>query len=78
LEITGKTFAHLCYITLIPHQLFQAFPRSSKFPSPEAQDLKQYGQWAVVTGATDGIGKAYAMELARQGLNVLLIARRSA
>lgn len=29
----------------------------------------------MVTGATDGIGKAYAMELARQGLNVLLIAR---
>ena len=29
----------------------------------------------MITGATDGIGKAYAFELARQGLNVLLIAR---
>lgn len=37
--------------------------------------LKTYGQWAVVTGATDGIGRAYAFELARQGLNVLLISR---
>ena len=69
---------------MIPHQLFQALPRSLQIPRAlhiprtEAQDLKQYGQWAVVTGATDGIGKAYAMELARQGLNVLLIARRSA
>ena len=28
-----------------------------------------------MTGATDGIGKAYAFELARQKLKVLLIAR---
>jgi len=38
--------------------------------------LKQrYGDWAAITGATDGIGKAYARELAKQGLNVLLISR---
>ncbi len=29
----------------------------------------------VVTGATDGIGKAYAEELASQGVNVVLISR---
>ncbi|KAH8362636.1 hypothetical protein KR200_005599, partial [Drosophila serrata] len=29
----------------------------------------------VVTGATDGIGKEYARELARQGLNLVLISR---
>ncbi|KAK0141808.1 Very-long-chain 3-oxoacyl-CoA reductase-A [Merluccius polli] len=33
------------------------------------------GQWAVVTGATDGIGKAYAEELARRGFNIVLISR---
>lgn len=27
----------------------------------------RFGEWAVVTGATDGIGKAMAFELARQG-----------
>jgi len=31
--------------------------------------------WAVVTGATDGIGKAYAMALAKKGLNVLIVSR---
>jgi 17beta-estradiol 17-dehydrogenase / very-long-chain 3-oxoacyl-CoA reductase len=39
------------------------------------KNLKKLGQWAVVTGATDGIGKAYAFALAKQGLNVVLISR---
>ncbi|KAM6409355.1 inactive hydroxysteroid dehydrogenase-like protein 1 [Rhynochetos jubatus] len=37
--------------------------------------VKQYGKWAVVTGSTDGIGKAYAEELAKRGVNVVLISR---
>ncbi|XP_022367291.1 inactive hydroxysteroid dehydrogenase-like protein 1 isoform X4 [Enhydra lutris kenyoni] len=37
--------------------------------------IKQYGRWAVVSGATDGIGRAYAEELASRGLNIVLISR---
>merc|ERR1719277_447218 len=37
--------------------------------------LSKYGEWAIVTGATDGIGKAYAFELAKKGLSVLLLSR---
>nr|XP_060620435.1 very-long-chain 3-oxoacyl-CoA reductase-like [Anolis sagrei ordinatus] len=33
------------------------------------------GAWAVVTGATDGIGKAYAEELAKRRMKVVLISR---
>lgn len=32
----------------------------------------------MITGATDGIGKEYAKELAKQGLNVVLISRTKA
>ncbi|CAL4107260.1 unnamed protein product, partial [Meganyctiphanes norvegica] len=35
----------------------------------------RFGQWAVVTGASDGIGKAYVHKLAAKGMNVVLIAR---
>ncbi|CAA7405081.1 unnamed protein product [Spirodela intermedia] len=39
------------------------------------KNLLDYGRWAVITGATDGIGKALAFELARRGLNLLLVGR---
>ncbi|XP_058825407.1 inactive hydroxysteroid dehydrogenase-like protein 1 [Topomyia yanbarensis] len=35
----------------------------------------RYGPWAVITGATDGIGKCYAEKLAEKGLKILLISR---
>jgi 17beta-estradiol 17-dehydrogenase / very-long-chain 3-oxoacyl-CoA reductase len=37
--------------------------------------LKKFGKWAVITGATDGIGKAYALALAKRGVSVVLISR---
>lgn len=37
--------------------------------------LEKYGPWAVVTGASDGTGAAYARAVAQQGLNLVLIAR---
>ena len=38
-------------------------------------NFKKYGTWAVVTGCTDGIGKSYVENFAKQGLNVVLISR---
>ena len=37
----------------------------------------RYGEnsWAVITGGSDGIGRAAAMYLAREGFNIVLISR---
>lgn len=36
---------------------------------------EKYGPWALVTGASSGIGRAMALEIARRGLNVALASR---
>ena len=38
----------------------------------------KYGPWALVAGASDGVGEAFADALAARGLNVVLLARRQA
>ena len=37
---------------------------------------ERYGPWAVVAGASDGIGASVARLLGQQGVNVVLVARR--
>jgi len=48
--------------------VYKLFIRPSK-------NLAKLGKWAVITGATDGIGKAYAKALAKKGISIVLISR---
>ncbi|KAH8103476.1 3-ketoacyl-CoA reductase [Cristinia sonorae] len=45
------------------------------------KDLRKYGAgkgaWAVVTGASEGIGREFALQLAQKGFNVLVSARNA-
>ncbi|MGI1848876.1 SDR family NAD(P)-dependent oxidoreductase [Rhodococcus sp. SJ] len=39
-------------------------------------DVKQYGPWAVIAGGSEGVGAAFADELSKAGLNLVLVARK--
>jgi short-subunit dehydrogenase len=38
----------------------------------------RYGPWALLVGASDGVGAEFAERLAQEGVNVVLVARREA
>ena len=78
----------LCVLGVAAIGAFKAAKVSAKssyallkyFVLPRRNMQARYGanSWAVVTGASDGIGKQYAIELAKEGFNIVLMARNKA
>ncbi|XP_037977265.2 inactive hydroxysteroid dehydrogenase-like protein 1 isoform X2 [Plutella xylostella] len=58
-----------------PLELIISYLMPYFLPGEEQSLVKRFGPWAAVTGCTDGIGRQYALELARRGLSLVLISR---
>ncbi|KAF7093509.1 hypothetical protein CFC21_095918 [Triticum aestivum] len=62
------------YVAVVAYRLFHISGLALCLRQPK--DLRRrYGAWAVVTGPTSGIGRSMALELARRGLNLVLVGR---
>eukprot|EP00656_Telonema_subtile_P013447 TRINITY_DN16831_c0_g1_i2.p1 TRINITY_DN16831_c0_g1~~TRINITY_DN16831_c0_g1_i2.p1 ORF type:complete len:318 (+),score=89.82 TRINITY_DN16831_c0_g1_i2:17-970(+) len=58
-----------------PRSTLSSSSAASDVYKRQAVDVTKLGKWAVVTGASEGIGAAYCQVFAQKKLNVLLISR---
>jgi 17beta-estradiol 17-dehydrogenase / very-long-chain 3-oxoacyl-CoA reductase len=74
LKWSERLFMLYLFITLLKllrwakYHVFRSF-------STDFQERYGKGSWAVVTGASDGIGRGYCQMLASKGMNIVLISR---
>lgn len=64
-----------CYCILVPVAFFQSLGVRPCQRKEDRMDLELEGKVAIVTGGSKGIGKAIALELAKEGVDVTIGAR---
>uniref|UniRef100_U5ES67 Putative 17 beta-hydroxysteroid dehydrogenase type 3 n=1 Tax=Corethrella appendiculata TaxID=1370023 RepID=U5ES67_9DIPT len=75
-DVFGGVSTFIVSVQILRHVfpwIYENFVGPKLFGSPIK--LKEMGEWALVTGATDGIGKSYAKALAKKGINIILVSR---
>ncbi|XP_005020252.2 17-beta-hydroxysteroid dehydrogenase type 3 isoform X1 [Anas platyrhynchos] len=65
----------ICFCALVKCIRFMKYVFPHTWSALPQAFFPSLGEWAVVTGAGDGLGKAYSFELAKRGLNVVMISR---
>ena len=74
-----STIGILCLVKIFLYfatDVYQAFQTYIMPLIKKEEDfVKRYGKWAVVTGCTQGIGRSYVDELAKRGMNIVMISR---
>lgn len=69
--LAGLGVAALVYILVKSYQFIHA----SFLAGSDVAKYRKFGDWAIVTGGSDGIGKEMALQLAKKKYNVFLVAR---
>jgi len=78
MALIGSLFVLNLFYSILYHSLvgLKTFILPQLISLIKSPNLKtRYGGWAMVTGSSAGIGKEYALALARQGMNIVLVGR---
>jgi short-subunit dehydrogenase len=76
--IRGVNFNRSASSALLPARVPGCIILGGGMTVKSSDDFKtKYGPWALVAGASEGLGAALAQEIGSRGLNLVLIARRS-
>lgn len=74
LQALGVVFLAIAAVTVV-RWLWKYIWLPRKLQAPRLAARYGTGSWVLITGASDGLGKAFAQELAQYGFNLLLVSR---